>query len=221
MSKHSCCRPRRKGAPRDSLTAVNAAPRGSWLVDSGFAVDVLDGEGCLCRPARTSKRGALDPCANRGSTDLRDFWVFARYPLSDSGTNWFCQCLIPVRHAGGFPAHIEDSMDVRIAHLIQRQGTPPIPIRCTRPPLSQPFRQIGDIDEIAAAGETGAGDDVLQLAHVSRPGMPQQDGLRTPGQPGDCLSISFVYFFRKNCISSGYPPGTRPAEGCESVELNR
>src|SRR5882762_1878635 len=82
-------------------------------------------------------------------------------------------------------AHVEDSMDVRIAHLVERQRTPLISLGGARATVLQTFRQIGDIDEIAAAGDRCAGNYVFQFTNISRPGMAQQNCLRPPGQPGN------------------------------------
>src|ERR1700730_8830791 len=68
-------------------------------------------------------------------------------------------------------AQIENPMDVYLAHLLQGQRTPLVALCRARPPMLQTFRQIRQVNEVSTGREAWAGDHVLQLPHVSRPGM--------------------------------------------------
>src|SRR5712671_2015436 len=143
------------------------------------------------------KNDALDACAYRASAGLSNFGFFLGifFQVAIQAGPADAQYLCGAQAIS--LAHIEDSMDVRVAHLIERQRTPLISLGGARPAVLQTFRQIGDIDKISAAGDRGAGDYVFQFAHVAWPGMPQQDGLRAPGQTGNRFSIRLIVFLQK------------------------
>src|SRR5216684_260660 len=95
------------------------------------------------------------------------------------------------------PAHLQHPLDVHLAHLFERKWFPVVASQRTRLPVLQLLRQIRQIDEVSRRRYARAGDDILHLAHISRPPVPQQDGLRPPRQPENVFSIRGVVFLQE------------------------
>jgi hypothetical protein len=81
--------------------------------------------------------------------------------------------------------HLQNLLDVVLAHFVKRKRTPVGIARQLRSPMLQMFREIADVDEIAGRGDARRGNYIFELANVSRPRMLKQDGLRAAGQTGN------------------------------------
>jgi hypothetical protein len=57
------------------------------------------------------------------------------------------------------------------------------------------FWQVTQVNEVSRGGDAGGGNDIFKFAHISRPGMLQQNGLSAPGKTGNIFSVSIVVFF--------------------------
>src|SRR5689334_14102683 len=72
---------------------------------------------------------------------------------------------------------LHDLEDVRALHGFQRSGGRRRPIVCWAAPLrylGELRRQIVRIDRLAGRENDHSLDEVLQLAHIARPGVPEQ-----------------------------------------------
>src|SRR5713226_6722499 len=88
-------------------------------------------------------------------------------------------------------AHLKHPLDVHAAHLFERQRAPGLARRVGAPHrLLQELGEVADVDELVDPGDTGAGNNVFQLAHVPGPGMLEQYGLRAARQPLDAFARS-------------------------------
>src|SRR5579859_222276 len=92
-------------------------------------------------------------------------------------------------------AHLEHSLDVQFAHVVEGERPPRIAFQPWRVAVLQVLRQVREIDEIARCGDRPGGNHVLQFTHISRPGMLQQRRLGPARQPRDILPIYVVIFF--------------------------
>jgi len=73
--------------------------------------------------------------------------------------------------------------------FFERKRPPIVALRGAQPAVLQVLRQIPHVHEITGRRDARARNHIFQLAHVSRPGMPQQHRLRAPRQPGDIFSV--------------------------------
>ena len=93
---------------------------------------------------------------------------------------------------------------MHFAHLFERQRFPVVALPRTLLAVLQLFRQVRQIDEVSRCRDARAGDDILQFAHIARPAVSQQYGLRPPRQPENILSISGVVFLQEKLHQQRY-----------------
>lgn len=100
-------------------------------------------------------------------------------------------------------AHLQNFADMQFADFVETQRAPFLVIVKYRRAMLQIFRQVGDVDEIAGGGDTGGRNYVFQFAHITWPGMLQQDGLRAAGEPGNVFGVSVVVFLKEKLDEQG------------------
>ena len=100
-------------------------------------------------------------------------------------------------------AHLEDFLDVVLAHFIERKRMPVLVIGEPGAAMLEMLGQIADINEIAGGGDTRGGNDVFQFADVAGPGMLEEKSLRAAGEAGDVFAIGIVVLFQEKLDEQG------------------
>ena len=95
-------------------------------------------------------------------------------------------------------AHFQNTPDVDLAHFVERKREPGFDsLAPVAAGFLQVLGQVGDINKVRRSIDAGAGNNILQLAHVAGPGVLQQEGLRAAREAGNFLSIGLVVFLEE------------------------
>ena len=100
-------------------------------------------------------------------------------------------------------AHLKDFLDVVFANFVERERLPVFVSGQAGGAMLEMFGKITEVDEIAGSGDAGGGDDVLEFANISGPGVLQKNRLRAASQAGNILSIRIVIFLQEELDEEG------------------
>ena len=100
--------------------------------------------------------------------------------VSGNDRGWCARCLKLARPASGSPCTSPAPAEYALCELrpAKAAATPRLPACAGRGVADFPANP--QVDKISGGGNCRAGDDILKLSHIARPGMLQQHRLRAP-----------------------------------------
>ena len=122
-------------------------------------------------------------------------------------------------------AGFEDALDVHAADFVERKRAPRLVVKgCVGVAPLEMLGQIGDVDEVARGGDSGAGENIFQLADVAGPVVLEENNLSAAGEAEERLAIGFAIFFEemldeeRNVLRALGEAGNAQLDRAEAVE---
>jgi len=94
-------------------------------------------------------------------------------------------------------AYLQHFPYVHLANIVERKRLPLIIAREPRSAVLEVLGEVADVDEIARGGDAGGRDYVFKFAHVSRPGMLEEQGLGATRKTRDIFAMGVVVFLEE------------------------
>jgi hypothetical protein len=102
-----------------------------------------------------------------------------------------------LRRAEAILAHLQHFLDVHLANIVERKRLPLIIARKPRDAVLEVLGEVADVDEIAGGGDAGGRDYVFEFAHISWPGMLEEQSLGATRKTHDIFAIGVVVFLQE------------------------